>query len=132
MEFPGINPSGYQDEYFKSLKSHSEKLIILQTNPSVTAPIDCISATYTYTRDCFKIDSKFLATYSLSQNYLNKLTSPDTFVIQAQKWICVDTECPMTAYGLFVTRDGSHLTYSYLKKITPLVQGKIAQIIRDN
>jgi hypothetical protein len=130
MDFPTIKDSQYFNDYYEILEKNTEKLIILQSNPRVTAPQDCVMANYTYSRDCVAIENTFHIEYAETLKEIRSLASSKTFVVEAQKWICVNLECPITSGGLFVTRDGSHPAYSYVKKISPLIRGKIHEIIQ--
>lgn len=129
-EFPDVDDRNFFTNYFATLQKYSGKVIIIQSSPQVNTPNQCVNADYTYARDCFRIASSFTGKYSQTQQLVRSLASSNTFIVESQKWICIDLECPLTSDGLFVTRDGSHLSYSYVKKIAPLIRGKINEIIQ--
>jgi peptidoglycan/LPS O-acetylase OafA/YrhL len=129
MEFPSVGNFQEHRKYYSTIKGIAGKLIILQSSPQVTPPSDCIKADYSYSRDCSKISSSFVEMYSKVEQEIRSLASTNTFVVDARKWVCVELECPITSSELFTTRDGSHVSYSYVKKISPLIRGRIHEIV---
>jgi hypothetical protein len=57
------------------------------------------------------------------------LESRNTSVINSHKWICVENICPYVFDDVLVTRDGSHLTYSFVKKIERLIYATLDSIL---
>jgi hypothetical protein len=46
-------------------------------------------------------------------------------VIDPTAWFCTDTVCPVIIGNALVYRDGSHITTSYVKLLTPLLQAEL-------
>jgi hypothetical protein len=46
-------------------------------------------------------------------------------VIDPTEWFCTDTVCPAIIGNTLVYRDGSHVTTTYLKLLTPLLDGQL-------
>jgi hypothetical protein len=127
-EWPGLFNAEFQNNYYSTLKKNTEKLIILQTNRLVPSPQDCIQPDYSFTEKCTTIPTGEVSNMQREQSFLRGLASPNTYVIESQNWICVGIRCPLTANGVFVTRDGSHLTATYVKSITPLLNETLDSI----
>jgi hypothetical protein len=127
-EWPGTVNYAYQRQYFNTIQESVDSLIIFQTNPRVAAAKDCVSSTYTYDVTCVKISPKLIPNMISSASALRSLQSSKTHIIESQNWICLKEICPITADGTFVLRDGSHITYSYLKKISPLINATLDSI----
>jgi peptidoglycan/LPS O-acetylase OafA/YrhL len=119
-EWPGRLRSDYQDRYYATLQKNTDKLIIFQTNTSIPNPVDCVASDYTFTERCTTRVSDG-GNYKIAQNALRALKSSKTYVVESQNWICIAERCPLSVNGIFITRDGSHLSYSYVRTITPLI-----------
>jgi len=128
-EWPGTIDPKYQQNYFKSIQSSAGQLIIFQANSKTKAPKDCIGKDYTWDQLCIQLPVELATPWFSGLASMRSLKSPNTSVIESQKWICVDIKCPITAGGVFVTRDGSHMTYSYVKRIKPLINAILDSLI---
>jgi hypothetical protein len=60
---------------------------------------------------------------------MDTLKSKNTSVINSQQWICVENICPYVFDDVLVTRDGSHLTYSFVKKIERLIHASLDSVL---
>jgi peptidoglycan/LPS O-acetylase OafA/YrhL len=115
-------------EYLKSIQSKVDDLILLQSNPTTTSPLKCIEPTLQFEMSCQTIPREVVPVINSAYNLFRSLKSSNTHIIEAQKWICVESDCPYLTGDLFVTRDGNHMTYSYVRKITPLIFASLDSI----
>jgi hypothetical protein len=119
-EWPARLKKDYQDKFYATLQKNTGKLIIFQTNTGTPSPIECISNDYSFTESCMTRTNDG-GNSKVAQNVIRALKSANTSVVESLNWICKDERCPISANGIFVTRDGSHLSYSYVNVITPLI-----------
>ena len=127
-EWPGSDDLRNVTSYFKSIQNSVDKLIIFQTNSRTKAPKDCVTSDYVIGSECTDVSPLIVKTMLEHQSALRALAAPNTVIIESQKWICVDLRCPLTVDGVFVRRDGSHITNSYLTKIAPLIVATLDSI----
>jgi hypothetical protein len=127
-EWPGVNDVTYVTNYLSTIQKNTEKFIILQAHPSVPSAVNCIAPDFTYTATCSTIDPANIISMQKLDKVINSLKSSNMSIVNTRAWICRGNICPITSNGAFVTRDGSHLTYSYLKKITPLINATLDSI----
>ena len=128
-EWPGTIDYKYQKNYYQSIQKAAGKLIIFQTNSKTKSPADCIRSDYTWDKSCIQLDDALAKAWVGGLSAIRSVKSANTSVIESQNWICVDIKCPLIAGGVYVTRDGSHMTYSYVKKITPLINAILDSLI---
>jgi peptidoglycan/LPS O-acetylase OafA/YrhL len=107
--------------YLRSIQEVSSHLIVFLTTPQVRAPRDCITPINTYTLECQTIDPKLMPSMVAAHKAAKSLNGENTFVVNSDRWVCVANICPYLSGDQFVSRDGSHLSYSYVRKITPLI-----------
>jgi hypothetical protein len=105
---------------------------VLQTNSKTQGPIDCISDRNTYKLDCQIVNKDLVPDWRASLSYMASLESKNTSVINSQQWICVENICPYVFDDVLVTRDGSHLTYSFVKKIERLIYASLDSILTSS
>jgi peptidoglycan/LPS O-acetylase OafA/YrhL len=122
-------PTAGSRDYFQSIQRSVKELIIIQTNPMTSSPQACIDPNLTFETSCQIMSPGLIPDMKRAYAVTRSLKSSNTRVIEADKWVCIEFACPYTADGIFVTRDGNHLTYSYIKKITPLIVATLDSII---
>jgi hypothetical protein len=115
-------------EYLQSIQSKVGDLILLQSNPTTTSPLKCIEPTLQFEMSCQTIPRSVVPVINNAYSLFRSLKSSNTHIIEAQKWICVELDCPYLTGDLFVTRDGNHMTYSYVRKITPIIFASLDSI----
>jgi len=108
-------------DFFQSIQSSAGNLILLRTNSVTVSPITCIEPDLTFEKNCQTIAQGQVPSLMGAYEFLRSLKSQNTYLIEADKWICIDLDCPYVDGDTFVTRDGNHLAYSYVRKITPLI-----------
>lgn len=116
-EWPVLGSRGY----LQLIQSKVDDLILLQSNPTTNAPSNCIGPSLRFEMSCQTIPQDVVPVINSAYSLFRSLKSSNTHVIEAQKWICFELGCPYLAGDIFVTRDGNHMTYSYVRKITPLI-----------
>jgi peptidoglycan/LPS O-acetylase OafA/YrhL len=121
-EFPSTRDLPARQSFIKKIEAATSKLIIIHSNSRTTAPKDCLSRDYTYSIACQTLPEEMQFGWTQSIKTDRALRSSKTFIVEANQWLCLDIVCPIIAQGVFVTRDGSHMTYTYVKKISPLIQ----------
>jgi hypothetical protein len=127
-EWPGAKDLKYKNDFFRSVQQNSKYLVILQTNSKTQSPRDCISSKNTYSLDCQKVPEDLVEGWRGALSFMETLKSSNTSIINAQEWICVDTICPYAFDDVLVTRDGSHLTYTFVRAITNLIFASLDEI----
>ena len=128
-EWPGYTlDKVYKKNYFQTIQNSVGKLIIFQSNLKTTSPTTCIGSNFTWNKSCEEIsaDGKLQLDAGLSST--RALRTSNTYIIESQNWICVGYLCPFTSNGNLVTRDGSHLTYSYVKALRPLINATLDSV----
>jgi hypothetical protein len=128
-EWPANRTSEYKRNFFKSIQLNSGYLIVLQTNSKTQGPIDCISDRNTYKLDCQIVNKDLVPDWRAALSFMDTLKSKNTSVINSQQWICVENICPYVFDDVLVTRDGSHLTYSFVKKIERLIHASLDSVL---
>ena len=130
-EYPSIPVDlKYTNDYFSNIISHTDMLMILQQMPKIPDPRDCVKADYTYTPECSQISKLEKTSWSGNLDYYNKLASSKVIVVDSYKWVCINDVCPILNGDVFTFRDGVHLTYSYVKQITPLINSVLDSIYK--
>jgi len=106
---------------FEALVKLSERTIILNQFPRIPDPEQCVISDSRVPASCYWIAADQLASYAASKKFFEGKSSSVVSIIDTTLWTCVETNCPVFVGDRFLTRDGSHLTSSYVKKITPLL-----------
>jgi peptidoglycan/LPS O-acetylase OafA/YrhL len=127
-EWPANRISEYRRNFYKSIQQNSKYLIVLQTNSKTQGPIDCVSNKNTYKLDCQIVNKDLVPDWRAALSYMSSLKSKNTSVINSQEWICVENICPYVFEDVLITRDGSHLTYTFVKKIERLIYATLDSI----
>jgi hypothetical protein len=127
-EWPGARDLKYKNDYFRAIQKNSKYLIVLQTNSKTQSPIDCITSKNTYTLDCQKVPQDLIEGWRAALGFMSSLKSENTAVIDSQDWICVESICPYASGDILVTRDGSHLTYSFVQNISELLFAQLDEL----
>jgi peptidoglycan/LPS O-acetylase OafA/YrhL len=109
----------------EALIKYSERSLILNQFPRVPDPVRCVSSDYKFPASCNWIAVDQLESYEGSKKFFKEKTSSAVSIIDTTMWTCVETNCPVFVGDRFLTRDGSHLTSSYVKKITPLINATL-------
>jgi peptidoglycan/LPS O-acetylase OafA/YrhL len=99
----------------------SERTILLTQFPRVPDPKLCVLSDSALPASCSWLDEKQLVSYEAMKRIFREKSSSVISVVDTTLWACFETKCPVFVGDIFLTRDGSHLTSSYVKKITPLL-----------
>jgi peptidoglycan/LPS O-acetylase OafA/YrhL len=129
-EFPSTRDLPTRESYLKKIEASTSKLIIIHSNSRTKSPKDCLSRDYTYSIECQTVPAEMQFGWTQSIRADRALRSLKTHIVEAHQWMCIDFICPIVAQGIFVTRDGSHLTYTYAKRISPLIELTLDTILK--
>jgi peptidoglycan/LPS O-acetylase OafA/YrhL len=108
-------------DYIDTIIKASKRTILLTQFPKVQAPKKCINEDLTYQKSCSDINSVETSSYVRYKALLGSKTSATTSVVDTTKWTCIELMCPIVVGDVFLNRDGNHLTYTFIKKITPII-----------
>jgi len=118
--YPAGNITSSSQNYLIKLIKDSKKSILLSVTAKTPDPKTCITASRTIPNECIQILSRErIAELKISSIYY-ALQSNSVGYIDTRSWLCIDMNCPILIGNTFTTRDGSHLTRSYVKKIEPI------------
>jgi peptidoglycan/LPS O-acetylase OafA/YrhL len=115
----------YQNDFFKNLESHTEKLFILSQIPKVANPRDCVQANFTFPSSCTAINVDEIPSFGSTLSYYKNISSIKTLVVDSYKWFTINQSSPVIVDNIFVSRDGVHLTYSFVRSILPLINATL-------
>ena len=124
-------PSGISDlpkinDYFGKIIKNSGKVIILGQIPRIVDPKDCLTPKSTLPITCLDINKTELLSWHITTQYFAKLASTaNVKFIKSYNWFCIKEQCPMVVDGVFTTRDGSHLTYTWVRRIAPILNASL-------
>jgi hypothetical protein len=129
-QYPGMQDITGQKKYFKELENSTQKLVVLMQSPTMPNPTNCIKNDLSYPVECSKIPQDFMGIWnSYTSSFSSSFSSQKTLIIEAYKWWCVDQVCPLSIDNTLATRDGSHLTFTYAKKLEPLIFSLMEKIL---
>jgi len=100
----------------------AKKTILLGSFPKTQNPTDCIRVDYTYNIDCSYVDKSETRAFLNEKQFYNGLISDKIKFIDASKWSCLDTVCPISVRDVVQTRDGIHLTYTFVRSIAQIIR----------
>lgn len=110
----------------KRVASLGARPVIMQDTPDprgVSVP-DCVAAHPDAVQQCaLKVASAIYATRRTAN--LEAAQAAGYTVIDPTDWFCTDAVCPVIIGNALVYRDGSHVTTSYIKLLTPLLQAEL-------
>ena len=93
-------------------------------DPRGTSVPDCIAAHPEAVQQCaLKVATAIYATRVTANAEAAKAAGYT--VIDPTEWFCTATVCPVIIGNALVYRDGSHVTTSYVKLLTPLLQAEL-------
>ena len=129
-EWPANGNLAYKKDFYQSIQRNSSYLLVLQTNSKTRKPIDCISDRNTYKLDCQVVDKDLVQDWRAAQSFIASLEGINTSVINSHQWICVENICPYVFDDVILTRDGSHMTYTFVMKIEKIIYATLDSIGR--
>ena len=110
-----------QKKYYLDIAQNTKRLIIFQQTPSFPNAQDCITSEYQIAPECMISDQKELPSWKQSRLFDKSLASTRIEIVDTVDWYCQNYRCPITIDEVFVLRDGKHFTYSFAKKISPVL-----------
>ena len=108
-------------DYINTIIQSSKQTILLTQFPRVSNPKQCVAEDFTYKKSCSDIASNETLTYIRYKEMLRSKKSANTAIIDTTRWTCIENSCPISSGDLHIIRDGSHLTSTFIKKITPII-----------
>jgi hypothetical protein len=124
----GATYPGSTSNYIDKIIGGSKKTILLTQFPKVTNPATCIADDFTYPQSCSKIVSWEISSYRSFNAFLKSKASTKTLILDTTSWTCIELVCPIVSGDMFINRDGSHLTYTFIRSITPLIHATLDSI----
>ncbi|GAA3255207.1 acyltransferase family protein [Dactylosporangium siamense] len=110
----------------KRVQQLGARPVIMQDTPDPrgTSVPDCVAAHPAAVQQCaLKVATAIYATRKTANE--DAATKAGFTVIDPTPWFCTDTVCPVIIGNALVYRDGSHVTTSYIKLLTPLLQAEL-------
>ncbi|MGI5183051.1 acyltransferase family protein [Dactylosporangium sp. CA-152071] len=110
----------------KRIQQLGAKPVIMQDTPDPrgTSVPDCVAAHPAAVQQCaLKVTTAIYASRRTANADAAKAAGFP--VIDPTTWFCTDTVCPVIVGNALVYRDGSHVTASYVKLLTPLLQAEL-------
>ena len=117
-------------KYWKNIIVNSGEVIILEQIPKIGNPVDCVKGDNTFSALCLDIPEELINSWNYTNSLLQSFSSPTVHVIKSYDWFCINAKCPFVIDGVFATRDGSHLTYQFVRKITPIISATLDSFIK--
>jgi peptidoglycan/LPS O-acetylase OafA/YrhL len=114
--------------YVDQVTQLSKKTVLLATFPRVSEPKKCINADSTFLKDCSRIIPYETLSYARFNEMLNSKRNTSISVIDTTTWTCIGLFCPIVSGDMFINRDGSHLTYTFIRSITPIINATLDSI----
>ncbi len=116
--------------YISSIDKAAKKTILLTQFPAIGNPKNCVKPDWTYSPSCFEINQAESQTFTSFKSFLSNKTSATISVIDTTAWTCIGLNCPIAVGDTFLTRDGSHLSYSFIKLLTPIMFSTLDSLLR--
>lgn len=121
-EYPAA-PSDIQSRknYLLEISHNTKKLIIFEGAPSFPNTVDCVDSANKLILNCNTSNLNELPSWKLSRSQDESMLSDSIKIIDTTAWFCKNFQCPVVIDGVFVFRDGKHFSYSFAKKISPVL-----------
>ena len=118
--YPAGDITSKGKQYLVNLIRDSKKTILLGVTTKTPDPKECVSKDLSIAEKCnYILPAEVDATRKIS-SMLSSLQSSQVGYIDTTAWSCIAQFCPVIIGNTFATRDGSHLTRSFTKKIEPI------------
>jgi hypothetical protein len=108
-------------KYIDAIITASKRTILLAQFPRVSKPKECMTGESTYSVNCSAIIDFENRNYINYKQFLFSKENQSTTVMDTTKWTCIESSCPIISGDEFIIRDGSHLSYSFVKRVTPII-----------
>jgi hypothetical protein len=126
-------PEGSHKEataYISSIDTASKSTILLTQFPRIGTPKNCVKADWSYLPSCSAINKAESQTFNSFKSFLMNKSSPTISVIDTTAWTCIDLNCPIVVGDTFLTRDGSHISFSFMKSLKPIISATLDSLIK--
>lgn len=127
--YPGtFNDQKIGNANLNKIIDYSDLTIWLTQFPTVQNPKDCINADFSYKPKCSLIVESQQTAYTSFKSMLIGKSNAKFQTIDTTLWSCVQLSCPIFLGDAFANRDGSHLSYTFIRRITPLINATLDSI----
>jgi len=129
--FPNGNINIRTENYIANLINSSKQTILLGVFPKTPDPRTCIGNDLEFNSTCSRIVPNLISSYRKVNSIYSSFQKTNVAFIDTSSWSCIDVICPVIIDDTFTTRDGSHLSYSYVKKITPIFNAALDVVVNS-
>lgn len=117
------------NSYIRIIAKYAKNTILLTQFPTVGNPTNCINADFSYDKKCSNIHATETFSYNAFKTNLFRLRNTKISIIDTTLWTCIELSCPIVVGDTFMTREGNHLSYTFIKKITPIIQASLDELV---
>jgi peptidoglycan/LPS O-acetylase OafA/YrhL len=130
IEYPTSNFDIWRN-YLTKLKKISKKVISIvdSPNPTVNVP-QCLLDNKSNIQICNIVKVKDPLRNRKLENELKIINDLEIDRVETNNWFCFEQICPVVIDNIVVYHDGSHLSSSYAKYITKLMDSKVEPILK--
>jgi hypothetical protein len=130
-EYPRVALSkSIQDEFYKNLISNGKMVLFLGQYGHIDNPQDCITKNNIIPLSCTMRPTQDLKDSESAKTTQILLQSQNVKFIDTSKWFCLPSNCPISINGIFAFRDGVHITNTYAKTFTPIINSMLDDILK--
>jgi peptidoglycan/LPS O-acetylase OafA/YrhL len=131
IDYPTSTPEIWKN-YLAKLKTISKKVINISDspNPSVNVP-QCLIDNKSNIQVCNITKEKDPIRNRKLENEIKMLSDLEVDKIDSNNWFCFEQTCPAIIDNIVVYHDNSHVSSSYAKYLTNLMEIKISSIIQN-
>jgi hypothetical protein len=115
---------------WRDLEAEGKEVVVLLDNPSPDSRIlECVARNHRELSKC-AFDRRDGTSRSGSAVQIPAASALDAVdVIDLSDWICPGRQCPAVIGNVLVYREGSHLTTTYVKSLTPRLERALNQVL---
>ena len=124
-----ITTTGQQ--FLVNLIRDSKKTILIGVTSKTPDPRECVSRDLSIAEKCNYILPDEVSSIRKISGIFSSLQSSQVGYIDTTAWSCIAQFCPVIIGNTFVTRDGSHLTRSFSKKIEPILHANLDVLLLE-
>jgi len=127
--YPTGNMTQESQIFLSKLIRDSKTTILLGVTARTPDPTKCIDNQLTIVPECNYIYTNERNAVTKISSMYTSLQSSSVAYMDTTTWSCINNICPIVVGQTYTTRDGSHLTYSYVKKIEPIFYANLDVIL---
>jgi len=128
-EYPSIpDVPAIQSKFYDSVEQSANKVLFIGNMAQITKPTECLTNSNELKVSCAQIDKNELRGISWTKQNIMSRSNKKWVFFESSQLYCVNNDCPILVNGLFVFRDGIHLTATYVKTLVPLINAFLDSI----